>query len=63
MNMEDIVGNIQGVVLLDNEGNRIFAKYFNMNFQNVEQEKEFELKLYKKAGKQSHNRMSSESTY
>ena len=29
MLMQDMVGNVKGVIVLDNEGRRIIAKYYN----------------------------------
>ena len=28
----DMVGNVKGVIVLDNEGRRIIAKYYNQEF-------------------------------
>ena len=31
MLLGDMVGNVKGVIVLDNEGNRIIAKYYNQD--------------------------------
>lgn len=52
----DMVGNVKGVIVLDNEGRRIIAKYYNeelnMGLQTNPQQKEFERQLFTKSNKQ-----------
>ena len=52
----DMVGNVKGVIVLDNEGRRIIAKYYNedlnVGLQTTSQQKEFERSLFTKSNKQ-----------
>ena len=52
----DMVGNVKGVIVLDNEGRRIIAKYYNQEFnlglQTDQQQKVFERNLFQKSNKQ-----------
>ena len=51
-----MVGNVKGVIVLDNEGRRIIAKYYNQEFnlglQTDQQQKLFERNLFQKSNKQ-----------
>ena len=46
----EMVGNVKGVIVLDNEGRRIIAKYYNQEFnlglQTDQQQKVFERNLF-----------------
>eukprot|EP01060_Flectonema_neradi_P000397 TRINITY_DN1025_c0_g1_i1.p1 TRINITY_DN1025_c0_g1~~TRINITY_DN1025_c0_g1_i1.p1 ORF type:complete len:170 (+),score=37.54 TRINITY_DN1025_c0_g1_i1:48-557(+) len=47
--MADIIHKIQGVVILDDEGNRLFAKYYDEPFEGkLDKQAAFEKKLYEK---------------
>jgi hypothetical protein len=52
----DMVGNVKGVIVLDNEGRRIIAKYYNeelnVGLQTNPQQKDFERNLFTKSNKQ-----------
>jgi coatomer subunit zeta len=54
--MVDIVGSIIGIIVLDNEGKRLLAKYYGGIFNSVEEEKDFERKLYQKSNKLAYSR-------
>ena len=49
------VGNIKGVIVLDNEGRRIIAKYYNqeanLGLQTTPQQRIFEKTLFAKSNK------------
>ena len=51
----DMVGNVKGVIVLDNEGRRIIAKYYNqeqnIGLQTNPQQKVFERNLFQKSNK------------
>ena len=55
--MEGCVGDVKGCIILDNEGHRIIAKYYNANrgtpFETTQQQKNFERQLFLKSSKQS----------
>ena len=54
--MEGYVGDIKGVILLDNEGQRIIAKYYNSKgtyFETFQSQKSFEKQIFLKSSKQS----------
>ncbi|CAM2713992.1 unnamed protein product [Rotaria socialis] len=42
---------IKGIVILDNDGNRILAKYYNQSFSTVKEQKDFEKSLFNKTHK------------
>ena len=52
---QDMVGNVKGVIVLDNEGRRIIAKYYNqdlnLGLQTDAQQKVFERALFTKSNK------------
>ena len=52
----DMVGNVKGVIVLDNEGRRIIAKYYNADsnkgLENNAVQKAFEKQLFTKSNKQ-----------
>ena len=51
-----MVGNVKGVIVLDNEGRRIIAKYYNQQLnkglENINVQKHFEKSLFTKSNKQ-----------
>ena len=53
---EAMVGNVKGVIVLDNEGRRIIAKYYNHDqspgLENLNLQKVFERSLFTKSNKQ-----------
>ena len=52
--MEGYVGDIKGVILLDNEGQRIIAKYYNSKgtyFETHSSQKSFEKQIFLKSSK------------
>ena len=54
--MEGFVGDVRGVILLDNEGQRIIAKYYNCKatfLETTQNQKSFEKQLFVKSSKQS----------
>ena len=51
--MGDPVGYINALIILDNEGNRIIAKYYNEEFESIESQKKIETKLFQKSNKLS----------
>ncbi|CAF0941396.1 unnamed protein product [Adineta steineri] len=42
---------IKGIIILDNDGNRIFSKYYSQSFSTVKEQKEFEKSLFNKTHK------------
>jgi len=44
---------IKGVAILDNDGERIFSKYYDETFPTVKEQKEFEKNLFQKTSKQN----------
>ncbi|CAF4411550.1 unnamed protein product, partial [Adineta steineri] len=44
---------IKGIIILDNDGNRILAKYYNQSYATVKEQKEFEKSLFNKTHKGS----------
>ncbi|CAF1175003.1 unnamed protein product [Rotaria sp. Silwood1] len=44
---------IKGIIILDNDGNRILAKYYNNSFGTVKEQKDFEKSLFNKTHKGS----------
>ncbi len=52
--MKGMVGDVKGVVVLDNEGKRIIAKYYNApkGLESNSQQKYFERQLFLKSNKQ-----------
>jgi len=44
---------IKGVSILDNDGARIFSKYYDNTFPSVKEQKEFEKNLFEKTSKQN----------
>ncbi|CAF3121826.1 unnamed protein product [Rotaria sp. Silwood2] len=44
---------IKGIIILDNDGNRMLAKYYNQLFSTVKEQKEFEKSLFTKTHKGS----------
>ena len=51
--MEGILHQMKGVVVLDSEGKRLFAKYFGQLEGDLEKQKKLELELYSKTSKTS----------
>ena len=54
--MQGFVGDVKGVILLDNEGQRIIAKYYNNKgsyFETHSSQKSFERQIFLKSSKQS----------
>ena len=54
--MNNCVGDVKGVIVLDNEGQRIIAKYYNTRgtiFDAISQQKNFEKQIFYKSSKQS----------
>ena len=48
------VGDVRGVVVLDNEGRRVISKYYNSresSLENTNQQKAFERQLFLKSNK------------
>ena len=56
MLIDEMVGNVKGVIVLDDEGRRIIAKYYNqemnVGIQTNPQQKAFEKQLFTKSNKQ-----------
>lgn len=52
--LKGMVGDVKGVVVLDNEGKRIIAKYYNSprGLESNQQQKSFERTLFLKSNKQ-----------
>jgi len=44
---------IKGVAILDNDGERIFSKYYDETFPTVKEQKDFEKNLFQKTSKQN----------
>ena len=44
---------IKGVAIMDNDGERIFSKYYDETFPTVKEQKEFEKNLFEKTSKQN----------
>ncbi|CAF0910890.1 unnamed protein product [Adineta steineri] len=42
---------IKGIIILDNDGNRLFSKYYSQSFSTVKEQKEFEKSLFNKTHK------------
>jgi len=58
--LEAQVADVKGVIVLDNEGNRIIAKYYNNNQHNMEgnqQQKQFERQLFLKSNKNNSSKL------
>ena len=56
--MQGSVGDVKGCILLDNEGQRIIAKYYNSEgtpFETTLSQKNFERQLFLKSSKQSNS--------
>ena len=54
--LDGYVGDVRGVILLDNEGQRIIAKYYNSagtQLETNQNQKSFERQLFVKSSKQS----------
>uniref|UniRef100_A0A5S6QT70 Coatomer subunit zeta n=1 Tax=Trichuris muris TaxID=70415 RepID=A0A5S6QT70_TRIMR len=51
MDLEQFVYCVKGIMLLDSDGNRLIAKYYGDTFAGVQQEKEFERKVFNKTKK------------
>ena len=49
----DMVGSVLAFLVIDNEGTRLMAKYYNMNFKTIDEELEFEARLFAKSSKMS----------
>ena len=53
--MLEMVGNVKAVIVLDNEGRRIIAKYYNQQqnkrLENITVQKNFEKNLFTKSNK------------
>ncbi len=47
----EIVGQVLGLLVIDNEGTRLLAKYYHMTFASVDEELNFERRLFQKASK------------
>ncbi|OTF81602.1 coatomer subunit zeta-like protein, partial [Euroglyphus maynei] len=46
--LEPDLYSVKGIAILDNDGNRIFAKYYNETFSSVKDQKAFERNLFNK---------------
>ena len=60
------MGEVSAIILLDNEGNRLIAKYYNSQgsiFENNATQKTFERQLFLKASKQSSGASRGSNTY
>ncbi|CAF1214487.1 unnamed protein product [Adineta ricciae] len=44
---------IKGIIILDNDGNRLLAKYYNQSYTTIKEQKEFEKSLFNKTHKGS----------
>ncbi|CAF1070912.1 unnamed protein product [Adineta ricciae] len=44
---------IKGIIILDNDGNRLLAKYYNQSYATIKEQKEFEKSLFNKTHKGS----------
>ncbi|KHJ46813.1 clathrin adaptor complex small chain [Trichuris suis] len=51
MDLDNFVYCVKGIMLLDSDGNRLIAKYYDGTFAGVQQEKEFERKVFNKTRK------------
>ena len=54
--IEGFVGDVKGVIILDNEGARVMAKYYNNKgtfFETLSSQKSFERTLFQKSNKVS----------
>lgn len=49
--MEPSLYIIKGIILLDNDGNRILGRYYDSTFSSVKEKREFEKKLFTKTHK------------
>lgn len=48
---EDIVGSVLAFLVIDTEGNRLLAKYYGLKLRSIDDELDFEHKLFSKASK------------
>ena len=55
--LQGMVGDIKGVIVLDNEGKRLIAKYYNTprNLETTVNQKLFEKQLFVKSNKQGNS--------
>ena len=51
MSTSDMVGSVLALIVLDNEGTRLLAKYYHMELKSVDDELDFERRLFQKASK------------
>ena len=51
MSSADMVGSVLALLVIDNEGYRLLAKYYNLNFRSVDEELSFEKRIFAKASK------------
>ena len=63
-NIEGFVGDVKGVLILDNEGARVMAKYYNSKgtfFETLSSQKAFERSIFQKSNKVSGSNRSANS--
>ena len=46
-----MVGSVLALLVMDNEGTRLLAKYYKMELRSVDEELDFERRLFMKASK------------
>ena len=47
----DMVGSVLALLVIDNEGYRLLAKYYNLSLRSVDEELDFEKRIFSKASK------------